>query len=265
MDTNKYITDYHGMELLPVAEPTKRHNENGILHLVKFYVLKKIHGTLTQADMAQFQIIVENITTFDSNGNKIKGLYDRGMGESKSVDKDRIRLISHDNLKAISCFSRLLEPEDMSYHKDIANYGLNNQMRFDNAYPNKPRWIFKKLHDNTYSTSFQWHPRDWFIFLYNGGKLKWWNPLTWLLGLIFVFSSIASSLSPNNETSGKLLLFMVLECAPHNSIFFKSVKKICYVILRKKYGKNWLYEVMKIYHHQDDKHPLLVLSKNLEL
>jgi hypothetical protein len=261
----KYISEYHGMELEPIAEPDKRKNENGILHYVKYLILKRKHGKLTNTDICRFQTIVHNLSTTGKDGKKIRGLYDRGKDESIYIPRKKLRLISHDNIKAISAFSRLLENHGLVYHKHIAEHGLKWQMRFDNAHPDKPRWIYDKHHVNKKGSSFHWHPRDWFTYLYNAGKLKWYNPFTWFCGIIFMIASIVSCLSPFDETSGKLLVFTTLECGAEYSKWMLVTKKICYWLLRKKYGKKWLSIVMGIYHGQDKEHPLNELSKDLEL
>lgn len=175
IDEKQWISDFHGMELDPVAEKEKRHNENGILFLAEYYYLKHAMGELTHGDIAQFQIIVENITSYDKDGNKIPGLYDRGAGESLWEDKDSIRTISHDNLSAIAGFSYLLRKEGLAYHKKIAAHGRKNFWRFDNVYPEKPRW------------GRIMHPRDIVYWSYLDGKF-WAKFMIWYPILEMAFS-----------------------------------------------------------------------------
>ena len=257
MNINEWISEYHGLELTPIANNNKRFNENGILFLVEYYILKYIKGTLSDIDIAKFQIIVENITSFSKEGNKIKGLYDRGAGESLSLNKESIRKISHDNITAISAFSRLLEDKGLNYHKDIASHGVKNLMRYDNAFPESPRWRYKK--DNGgYGTSFAWHPRDWFFWLTNGGC-----KFAWIFFPIFFLANLITC--SGNETSGKLLMFVRLESGSKWSKLMKFNKFICYYILKKKYGKYFIDEISKEYYHQSSENPIRVESKNLEL
>lgn len=260
MNIDKWISNYHGMELEPIAEENRRYNENGILFYSELLILKYIKGKLTHSDIAQFQIIVENITAYDKDANKIKGLYDRGAGESLSPKKDSIRLISHDNLTAISALSRLLEKEGLSYHKDIAKHGLKWQMRYDNAYPNKPRWTYLKQHNGKKGTSLQLHPRDWFYWLSNGGYR-----IAWVFFPIFFMANIVTCFTPYKETSGKWLMFVRLECGSKWSKLMMLNKKICYYILRKKYGKDWLNKIAKIYFWQRDDNPIRIETRDMEL
>jgi len=256
---HEYINDYHGLELEPGFEEGTRDNENGILFLVEYYILKYIAGELTHADIAQFQIIVENLTAYDSEHNKIRGLYDRGAGESLGEDKDKIRKISHDNLTAISAFSKLLEKEGLAYHKQIAIHGLKWQFRYDNVYPSKPRWIFKK--DNgRYGSACQWHPRDLFFYLTNGGY-----KIGWIFFPFFFFANILSCFTKNGETSGKLLMFVRLETGSKWSKLMKFNKKICYWILRRKYGEEFIDEIAKIYFWQRTDSPIRRRTKGNKL
>lgn len=255
----QYINDYHGLELEPGFEAGTRDNENGILFLVEYYILKFMKGELTYSDIAQFQIIVENITAHCDEANKIRGLYDRGAGESLRPDKSSIRKISHDNLTAISAFSRMFEKEGLAYHKHIAIHGLKWQMRYDNASPKSPRWIFKKP-NGEHGTSFQWHPRDWFFWLTNGGY-----KFAWIFFPIFFFANIIACMSPNGETSGKLLMFVRLETGSRWSKLMMFNKKICYAILRRKYGKDFLDKIATIYFGQREDSPIRILARKIEL
>jgi len=224
----------------------------------EYLILKQIKGTLSHADVAQFQIIVENITANDGDLNKVKGLYDRGAGESLNGDKAQIRKISHDNITAISAFSRLLEDEGLSYHKDIAKHGLSRFMCFDNACPDKPRLIFKKP-DGKWDTSFQYHPRDWFFWLNSAGY-----KISWLFFPIFFFANIITCLTPHGETSGKWLMFTRLEAGSKWSKLMNLNKKICYWLLKRKYGAEFINEISKIYFWQKSDSPIRTLSKGID-
>ena len=246
------------MELEPVAEPNKRHNENGILHLVKYYIFKYLKGELTDADIAQFQIIVENITTYDKNGDRVRGLYDRGAGESLDTS-GTIRKISHDNITAISAFSRLLEHKGLAYHKHIAKHGLKNLMRYDNGSPDSPRWIYTKAHTGEKGTTFQWHPRDWHFWLTNGGY-KFAN----IFAPIAFVANILACMGNPQETSGKWLVFVRLETSSKWSRTMRLNKRICYWILKKKHGPAFIDEIAKIYHWQIASHPIREASRQFE-
>jgi len=208
MDLNKWISNYHGMELEPIAEENNRFNENGVLYFSEYLILKYISNELNHSDIARFQIIVENLSSFDKHHSKIRGLYDRGAGESLFKNKDSIRKISHDNITAISAVSKLLESEGLRYHKDIAKYGVENLMMYDNGYPDSPRIVFKREYKESYKwdTSFQLHPRDWFFWLTNGGYA-----IAWIFFPIFFLANIMACLSSNEQTSGKWLAFVRLE------------------------------------------------------
>jgi len=261
-DIEKWLSNYHGMELEPIAKDDSRYNENGVLFFSEYLILKYISNELSHSDIAKFKIIVENITSFDKNHSKIKGLYDRGASESLSKDKDSIRKISHDNITAISSMSKLLESEGLSYHIDIARYGFKNLMRYDNSSPDSPRSLFKRPYKDSYKwdTSIQLHPRDWFLWLTNGGY-----KFAWIFFPIFFLANILACLGSEKETSGKWLVFVRLETGSKWSKLIGLNKKICYWILRKKYGSKWLNKIAEIYFWQKPENPIRILSKNKEL
>lgn len=257
-ELNKWISDYHGMELTPIAEVGERHNENGVLFFAEYLILKFIKGQLVNSDIARFQTIVENITAYSSPSSRVKGLYDRGAGESLWDNKSSIRKISHDNITAISAISRLFESEGLAYHKDIAIHGVKWQMRYDNRYPKSPEWIFKKYNDQ-YDTSFQYHPRDWFFWLHSYYKIAW------LFFPFFFIANVVTCLTPKEETSGKWLMFVRLETGSRWSRLMMVNKKICYWILRKKYGDDFIDKMAQIYFWQRGNSPIRKLTKGLKL
>jgi len=255
MNENNYIHTNYGLSLYPNA--TEPDNENGIYFLILFYILKNANKSLVDADIENFKETVENLTTYSPYG-RIKGLYDRVAGDSLDIEKSNVNKISHDNLSAISAFSRLFS-DKMSFHKELASYGYKKLMKYDNGYPDSPRWIYKQKSGQT-STSFQWHPRDWFFWLTNGGY--WW---AWVFFPVFFFANIISCFSPKEKTSGKLLMFMRLESGSNWSSLMWLNKKICYWVLRKKYGKDWLNQVCSIYFWQEETSPIRELAKGLDL
>ena len=261
INESRWINDSHGLELTPDINTGKRGNENGILFLAEYYLMKHLKGTLTTKDISRFSNIVKRLEAYDKNEEQIKGLYDRGAEESliarKEGTQDTLRLVSHDNLTAIAAFSFLF---DLPHGKEILSYGLNNFFRWDNAYPEKPRTIYRNSKGRL-STSLQIHPRDlaYWSLCGNGGKL-------WLFFFpIFFFSQVVSCIPDiSKETSGKVLMFLRMEGGSKKSKLIRFTKWVCYGILRHKYGKNWLGKTMKIYFHQKD-HPNAVISKDLTI
>jgi hypothetical protein len=195
MDINEkeWISEFHGMELDPIADDSKRGNENGILFYSQFLYLKHIQGDLTHADIAKFQIITENLRSYDKDGKKIMGLYDRGAGESLWADKERIRTISHDNLSAIAGFSYLFKDEGLSEHKKVAAHGRKNFWRFDNVYPENPRW------------GRIMHPRDIIYWSYLAGR--WWAKIAIFWVMIEAIISCAEAEEDRPRIHEKVIHF----------------------------------------------------------
>lgn len=251
-----FINLSHGMELDSIESNHEyRHNENGILFLVEYYILKYIRKELKSSDLIIFNKIVKNIQTCNINGNKIKGLYDRGEGESQIGHKwykvpEKRRDISHDNLTAISVFSSFF---NKSYSKDIARYAIKQQFRFDNCYPEKPRWF----------QCFKAHPRDWFCYLWHGG---WpYRLISYPFFPIFFGACIVSCLSEYGNSSGKLLWFTRLALTRERSLLHRLTWVFYKKLMRRKYGDNWLYKVFCIYINKTPDHPLRKLSDGLIL
>jgi len=247
-----FINKSHGMELEPIPSFwQKRGNENGILFLVVYYLLKYEKDLLTEEDIHIFERIILFLQTWSEERNKqLPGLYDRGAFESYPFhifyEKDR-RKISHDNITAISRFSKLV---GLPFSKDIAEFGLDNQFRFDNQNPDSPKW-----------KNMQFHPRDWFFWLYNG---DWFTKsLSWLFFPIFFFANIISCMSPERETSGKQLMFVRLFKQKNWLLRFNFW--ICNKILIKKYNTNkWLSKIVDIYYWQCEDNPIRILAKDIE-
>jgi hypothetical protein len=131
-------------------------------------------------------------------------------------------------------------------------------MRYDNVYSESPRLIFKK--DNgKYGSSLQFHPRDWFFWLHHQYKLAW------LFFPVFFMANVLTCFTPYEETSGKLLMFMRLECGSRWSKLILLNKKICYFLLRKRYGSDWIDKICSIYFWQRKDSPIRLASKGLEL
>lgn len=224
-----------------------RDNENGVLFYLEYILLKEAKGLDISEDVAEFRIIVENIRTHAADGSKIMGLYDRGQDESLNPNKEAIRVISHDNLTAIAAFDARYG--DGSEANNIALYGLKHQLRYDNAYPEKPRW-----------TTIQW-PSDWAFWMLSSGKwyymplIAGWYPL-------FVVRSITEMFGEPTDTSGRLLDFVRFASHRDKSIPMKLLWKLYCYTQKQKYGDNWLNQIMSIYFHNPN-HPLRVLSDNV--
>lgn len=248
----KWFNPTHGLELLPNINTGRRQNENGILFYTEYILLKKKLIGLTKEDKKQALELILNLRSWKKDGTRINGLFDRGQDESKNSSD--IRKISHDNLTAIS---RLSSELGFDFNKNIADYGISNQMRFDNMNTDDPRWLYRKHDTNELGTPFQWHPRDWFYWLYNAGH-KW----SLVFFPIFLISQIISCMSKSNITSGKLMMFT--RCFEKKELPFKITWLICDYILKKKYKTdNWMKPITDIYFGQSEENPIRVLVNKL--
>lgn len=254
IDESKWINDIHGMELYPMRDfKGKRYNENGILFLCQYYLLKEALGVLTDGDINRFYQICRDLRTYGRDGTtRFDGLFDRGAGESNS-DVSRADSISHDNLTAISAFSFL---KKLPFAKGIAKHGIDNKMIFDNTYPENPRLLYKDIFGR-YQSRLQ-HPRDWHYWLYNGG----YKLTSFIFYPIFFISNILTCFTSKQETSGKMLMFTRLFL--RKELHYKLLFKICSFILSKKYGKNWLSWITRIYYHQRVDNPIRILAIKVE-
>ncbi len=262
-----WINNSHGLELEPISSNWQRRgNENGILFLAILYSLKILRDEFTPKDQKRFDDIVQVLHAWPQNflHGAIPGLYDRGAFESHSqhefyVPPEHRRGISHDNLTAISELSAYL---DLPYAKDIAKHGLKYQFRFDNGYPEEPRWWFKKS-DGHLSSSFKFHPRDWFLWLYNAGG--GYRVLSYAFYPVFFLANITTCFTDYQETSGKQLMFMRLAIGNKKSWLKRFNFWICKKLMKRKYGKHWLEKIFGIYYYQREDNPIRILSKGLEV
>ncbi len=245
----EWINWYHGMDIRTGNRKgelaNKRDNENGILFLVEYYILKILLDSFTQTDAQTFETIVRSLQCRCPRGNPIPGLYDRGANESVTVPPEKRRTISHDNLTAISVMSRYL---NLPFAQEIAQHGLRNQMRFDNVYPDHPRW-----------RRFQ-HPRDWYFWLANGG----YGWLAWIFYPFFFLNNVLTCFKPHqgHKISGRLLMFTRLELGSRWSILMRINKWVCYAIMTGRYGEHWLHEIMSKYNaFRNPLHPNRNLSQ----
>ncbi len=219
-----------------------------------YMVLRNYLGQTTKEDIDLFFQVCINLRTHKTESTFFSGLFDRGQGESINHDPT-IRKISNDNITAISSISNI---HNLGFSKHIARHFLKYQSRFDNGQPLKPRWLYKS-HTGRTSTTCQFHPRDWFYWLYMGG----FKALAMPFFPIFLLSQIITCFTPLGETSGKLLMFNRLLGKKQWPL--KLTWKICNYILKKRYKtNNWLIPVTDIYFYQDYNNPIRVLVRQIE-
>jgi len=270
-----WINKTHGLELDPIATDNEhRHNENGILFLVEMYLLKYKLNLLTDQDEKTFIKIVDKLQV-----KGFPGLYDRGEGESDTFSNyyqppNKRRIISHDNLTAISCGSLLF---DTHHRKDIAKHMLKYLFRFDNKHPNKQK----------YNEGTQFHPRDIFMYLHNAGGL--YRLLSYIFFPLFLLSLLESLTSkytkrpdilrsivlffkngfkfPNRRkfvnSSGPLLYFVRLSYGSEQSILLRISNWILNKGLTSQFSKNWITDVFDIYFN-NKANPNIIYSKQLK-
>jgi hypothetical protein len=269
----KYISKFHGMELYPLASDDKRGNENGILFLATYYMLKKENNELIQSDIFTFNEIVRNLRTNNPVGGHYQGLFDRGMNESLQEDKTKIRTISHDNLSAIVAFSHAF---NLPYHRYACLHGSENQWRFDNAYPESPRWsrmshirdiiYWSRLGGGKLSKSVSWCFM-WFFYL---TQILTCQKKTHVRPSLFhrLRTLLAPSKYPDSgyrvkdyATSGKQLAFVRLYPLRKTSKVARVVWWLCTKIVgsHKKGGFAYVFE----YYYKNEDHPIRALAKKV--
>jgi len=262
-EENRYLSLYHGMELWPdINLPYSRENENGILFYVYYLILKNEMYGIDSKDKDIFNKIISNIRTYDKDSKQIYGLYDRGDSESLNPSKDKIRTISHDNISAIAC-SKFAHstPENCFIYK----HGVKNLWRFDNVYPEKPRWSRIML------------PRDVILWSYLAGKIpqfllifpvfsciiscvrskKYRPALHKRLITFFKTGTLPPITSEDISTSGKLLSLMRLYSIK-NTFIGKLGFKICTYFINKHFDEGWKF-VFNYYFKNHD-HPINKLA-----
>lgn len=288
IDESKWIDYSHGMELHLDEEPNSRQNENGILFLSEYYMNKYLNGKMTAEDVSTFETITKSLQSYDEDGNQVKGLYDRGAGESLNKSKEELRTISHDNLTAIAAFSY---KHNLEFHKDIYEHGISHWWRFDNV-PGSNRIARTML------------PRD-IIYWGRLNKKCWGYILLWWLCLEQIFScwkkykvrptmkerlkngwffgkKLKEEKVGNDihityrkrfskeeytirhilHTDGKLLTFLRVYSLAKDSWTMRMCGRICGWILKKRFGKDYFHKIFTIY-FRDLNHPNNISSKNL--
>lgn len=246
IDESRWINYTQGLELEPdknVGYDTT--SENAILFYVEYLILKDTLGELTPSDLITFQKICDNLRTYKNLSTRYEGLFDRREGESIRIDKEILRPISHDNLTAISSGSVRW---NMRQCERIAEYGIKKQFRYDNAYPESPRW--KRM---------MFHPRDWFYWLYNGkGKYR---ALSYMFYPVFLGAALWSAKAPKEKTSGKLLCFTRLFGRREPILRFTWF--LTRAVLKWRHGDTWLTDITTTYFRHPE-HPIRILAKEVE-
>lgn len=168
---DQYISEFHGMEKLPIAVDYKRFNENGVVLLSAYVFMKNELKDYTENDKIIYNTIIRNLRTYRKDGTRFQGLFDRGAQESKESPTTDI---SHDNISSIAAYSYFA---DLPYHLSIYQHGVENKWRFDNAQPEDPRW------------SRLMHPRDIIYWSrLGGGKIG--KSIAWCFMWFFYLSQI---------------------------------------------------------------------------
>jgi len=247
MIDTKWIDIRHGMSLSP-GPWSYRDNENGVLFYLEYIMLKEAQGLPINEDIATFKEILENIRTYHGSNTRIMGLFDRGSKESLSEDRNGIRLISHDNMTAISAFDKRYGSGQEAYY--IAKWGIPTLL-YDNAYPMDQRL-----------KSIQW-PTDIFFWAMcsNNSRLK---IITLPIAGLFLFRCFISCLSKQQNTSSKLLNFVRFFAWKDSNWFMKLCWKSYSTLMRRQYGVHWVNALMTIYFQNPD-HPNRSLSAGLQL
>lgn len=249
-----WINSKSGLDLMSNMSQDKRHNENAILFMAHLIMLKNELGELDKELITTFKAITLDLRAYNQKDEQVDGCYDRGALESKpELRKDFVRAISHDNITGILAGSIIT---NSAFHKDIADFGRANGGLYDNVSVDNPRFLHKN-HKNEWTTTAQWHPRDIFFWQYFGGNKKvfWMWPL-------FAAIQILDMISGYRNTSAKLLGILRLETTAPKSLNMKILKIICYWILKRQYGADFLPKIFKIYFWQPD-HPLPKLADQL--
>lgn len=250
-----WINPKCGLELMPNMSQDKRHNENGILFMSHLIMLKNELGELDKELITTFKAITIDLRAYNLKGEQVDGCYDRGTLESKLGHEtgEFVRNVSHDNLTGILTGSIIT---NSNFHEDIQKFGKANNGLYDNVSLDKPRFLHKN-HKDEWTTTAQWHPRDIFFWQYFGGNKK-----VFLMWPLYALIQVLDMISPYRNTSGKLLGILRLETTAPISFNMKILKAICYWILRRQYGADFMPKIFKIYFWQPD-HPLPKLAAQL--
>lgn len=234
-----------GMNLHP-GPHVMNDNENGVLFMAENFIFKEAKGILTKEDIDFYAKTVKNLETYGKDGvTRIKGMYDKAANDSIVYKpRERIAVITHDNITAISAFSKR---HNLPFAKDINHYGMRNFFILDNIQPWAPR--FERIQ--------WWSDVSFWMFCGN-------NPLYLLFyPVLFVRTFLSISTEPDN-VSMKSLIFTKLYLTKDKGILMKLLWKGFRIRMRSQYGKFWVHELMKRY-FKDPNHPNILDSQGLEL
>ena len=251
-----WINYKSGLDLEPDLSQDKRHNENAILFLAHLIMLQSELGSIDPELITAFKAITIDLRAYNLKGEQVDGCYDRGAGESLEglTDPNKfVRNISLDNILGILCGSILTNSE---FHKDIQRFGAANNGLYDNVSIDKPRFLHKN-HKDEWTTTAQWHPRDIFFWQYFGGNKK-----VFLLWPLYALIQILGMFSGYRNTSSKLLGILRLNSTYKKSFGMRILRAICFKILKRQYGADFLPKIYKIYFWQDN-HPLPKIAYEL--
>ena len=253
----QWINPKCGLELEANLSPDKRHNENGILFLSHLLMLKSELNELDDDLINEFRSITRKLRAYNKQSRQVQGCYDRGTLESKlgheSGGSIFVRNISHDNITGILTGSLITNSK---FHQHIQKFGVRNGGLYDNVSIDKPRFLHKN-HKDQWTTTAQWHPRDIFFWQYFGGNRL---GVFWMWPIYFIIQML-DMLSPYRNSSAKLLGILRLE-STKKSPSIKVLRWICYKILKRQYGADFMPKLYKIYFWQED-HPLPKLADQL--
>ena len=228
----KYLNYDHGLELVEGNTESHRGNENGILYLAEYFILKQLSGqNLDARDKEIFELIMDGLEVE-------KGLYDRGA--SDKLRESPKRSISHDNISAIASISKML---GTSHASEIASYGLKH---------------FGIYNNNKKGFSLPMNPGNYSIWLALANK----STILQILFLPFFLINFIITMSKEKQnTSSKLLylveLFPLKEIQPYGLLYSLYLAR-----LKKQYGEKYLQEIFSIY-FKDENHPNNVLARSL--
>lgn len=241
----EYMNTSHGLELEPNINMGKRGNENGIVYLNSYLNMKDILSPLESPAninskwldyVMDFSFIRLNCTAIGEDGESIKGLFNRGKGESY-FPKEEIRSISHDNISGFSSIGRLF---GLPVTRDIYSYGK----RHLGAYNNTGRFL-----DNL-----PMNPSNYALWAYNGGSTL----LYWLFLPFLIINMLITTCKPEQDTSSKILIFNELYPIRKEGVW-KYLWKFYLLRMEKMYGKMWLSRLMRIYYLPT--HPNVLISE----
>lgn len=238
-----YLNLSHGLELTPDINNGYRGNENGIVYLASYLMMKHITfvnavPNISFGNQFDFPEIAMNCTQ-RTDGKLVYGLFNRGANES-DIDPSIKRSISKDNISAFSSIAQLFNQKFIS--RSIYDYGLKHAFIYNN------RGVKFDLPMN---------PGNYALWAYNGQ-----SELFWLLMLPFYLINILISCNKSmNNTSSKILYF--IELYPNRDKFiWKSLWKWYKVKMEKQYGKKWLKSLMSIYFLPE--HPNVLIADLIE-